>query len=232
MDEYKIQEILLKHLHSHKYKLTNSYIYDWESDFFSQTCSGYYQEIEIKTTRADFKNDFNKINKHKSLELRHKKIKGFVKRGRTYYYVTKPKMIPILQKNGFGYKVDENGKILKVPSGKYRTYLESNMNGVHPRDQKFKIELIKTSIYFSSVIVPNKFYYCVPEGLINKSEVPLYAGLLYIINGEVKTIKQAPFIHKDIIDLDRIIKDKFYYKYVDIKWKYDIMMRDKNKNVV
>lgn len=53
---------------NHKYVINNAYIFDWESDFFSVSESGYVYEVEIKVTRGDFKDDFNKTAKHTLLE--------------------------------------------------------------------------------------------------------------------------------------------------------------------
>lgn len=46
------------------YKLSNVYIFGWESDFFSLTKSGYTIEVEIKISRSDFFADFKKTDKH------------------------------------------------------------------------------------------------------------------------------------------------------------------------
>lgn len=44
---------------------------------------------------------------------------------------------------------------------------------------------------------PNKFYYACPYGLIKESEVPSYAGLIWVFNsGDIEIIKPAPIIHK------------------------------------
>ena len=59
---------------------------------------------------------------------------------------------------------------------------------------------------------PNKFYYCVPENLIQKEEVPDYAGLMYVTKyGAITTIKEPKFIHKEKLDLQKPLCDKFYY---------------------
>jgi len=58
---------------SHKYVINNAYVFDWESDFFSVSESGYVYEIEIKVTRSDFKDDFNKTEKHILLESKGEK---------------------------------------------------------------------------------------------------------------------------------------------------------------
>lgn len=68
LDSKGIVEALTIRFINHKYLINNAYIYEWESDFFSVSESGYIYEFEIKISRGDFKDDFNKINKHQLLE--------------------------------------------------------------------------------------------------------------------------------------------------------------------
>jgi len=56
------------------YHLTNSFVFNWESDYFAISKSGYVYEIEIKVTRSDFKADFNKVEKHNILKSRKGKM--------------------------------------------------------------------------------------------------------------------------------------------------------------
>jgi len=67
---------------------------------------------------------------------------------------------------------------------------------------------------------PNKFYYAVPEGLIEPEEVPAYAGLIWVTNkGGLIEKKKAPYIHKDKYnDAELKLGEKFYYHMVD--WKH------------
>jgi hypothetical protein len=45
-----------------EYKLQNTYVFGWESDFFCvATASKYVYEIEVKVSKSDFKADFQKI---------------------------------------------------------------------------------------------------------------------------------------------------------------------------
>lgn len=64
-------------------------------------------------------------------------------------------------------------------------------------------------------IIPNYFYYAVPYGLIDISDVPNYAGLIYINNNVFpyfKIIKNAPKIVAEKTDLTKLnLADKFYY---------------------
>lgn len=53
---------------NHNYIIYNAFMFEWESDFFSISESEYIYEVEIKVTRSDFKDDFNKKEKHILLE--------------------------------------------------------------------------------------------------------------------------------------------------------------------
>jgi len=71
--EKQIQDALEKHYDKSgiKYTVSNLYLfkYNWETDFLVvQKASKYCYEIEIKTSRADFFNDFKKTEKHTILK--------------------------------------------------------------------------------------------------------------------------------------------------------------------
>jgi hypothetical protein len=68
LDSKGIVEALTLRFINHKYLINNAYIYQWESDFFSVSEAGYIYEFEIKISRGDFKDDFNKVDKHQLLE--------------------------------------------------------------------------------------------------------------------------------------------------------------------
>jgi len=84
LDSSKIVEALKIKFLNHKYQINNVYIYAWESDFFTVSESGYIYEIEIKVTRSDFKDDFNKLDKHTLLE--NKQPVSDLKRPNKFYY--------------------------------------------------------------------------------------------------------------------------------------------------
>jgi len=63
-----IVESLRQKFFSHKYLINNAFIYEWESDFFTITELDYAFEFEIKVTKGDFKDDFDKRDKHILLE--------------------------------------------------------------------------------------------------------------------------------------------------------------------
>ena len=68
---------------------------------------------------------------------------------------------------------------------------------------------------------PNKFFYIVPKGLIKIEEIPKYAGLFYYEpytgNCGLTKVKDAPFIHKDILDFEKALCSKFYYYWLNSK---------------
>ena len=66
---------------------------------------------------------------------------------------------------------------------------------------------------------PNKFYFCVPDGLITKQEVPDYCGLMYIMDmgswREMRIVKEAPFLHKNKLKYSSVLCDKCFYRWRD-----------------
>ena len=75
---------------------------------------------------------------------------------------------------------------------------------------------------------PNYFYYAVPEGMIDKEDVPDYAGLIYVMpdDGEfkfnyLKLVKMAPKLHDTkYTDDDLNLGEKFYYNMLSWKDKF------------
>lgn len=63
-----ITDALFIRFHHHTYQISNAYIFNWESDFFSLSEAEYIYEIEVKVDRRDYKDDFNKVDKHVLLE--------------------------------------------------------------------------------------------------------------------------------------------------------------------
>jgi hypothetical protein len=80
------------------------------------------------------------------------------------------------------------------------------------RNKKHKHELLKNrkaSIFYNIwikgkrtedkkevILIPNRYYFACEEGLIKPSDVPEYAGLIYIIDNGINVIKKAPLLHK------------------------------------
>lgn len=67
---------------------------------------------------------------------------------------------------------------------------------------------------------PNKFFYVVPENLIKVEEVPKYAGLMYVPKDDYRgivTVKEAPFIHKNKLEFEKVLCNKFYNYWLEMK---------------
>ncbi len=207
--ERKILTTLHRHFDGHKYQLSNSYIFYWESDYFGMTSSGYCYEIEVKISRSDFKADMKKY-KHSAIK---RKIEGkttYLQRGATDYYVELPNMRMVMDKNGWTGKREHDGT--------YKKETAWFNGGINPKHKNFKTELISSYIYIKKVPdIPNKFFYIAPKGMIKVHEVPHYAGLLTIENNNIVCVKTAPFIHKEKLDLTKILLDKFYHRCLKLE---------------
>jgi hypothetical protein len=65
--------------------------------------------------------------------------------------------------------------------------------------------------------IPNRFYFCSPVDVIPVSEVPHYAGLIYVNDRHSMIIKQAPFLHKGHGDYRQTLLDKYYYRSIKLE---------------
>ena len=82
-------------------------------------------------------------------------------------------------------------------------------------------EPIRTDI-IPHTILPNKFYYVVPKEMIKVEEIPKYAGLIYFDGYNLETVKEADFIHKNKLEFEKILCNKFYNYWLNLKQKMDI----------
>lgn len=53
--------------------------------------------------------------------------------------------------------------------------------------------------------MPNYFYYVCPTALIFEEEIPMYAGLIYIHEGQLREVKKAPLLHNKKHDLLKVL---------------------------
>jgi hypothetical protein len=84
-------------------------------------------------------------------------------------------------------------------------------------DRYKRINLPYSTISFheTNKILPNKFFFAVPEGLISVEEVPEYAGLIYINGYQAQVMKNAPFLHKNKICFTEKLLSKYYSRAVN-----------------
>lgn len=213
MTEKIIQKALLQNFSSHTYKFANAYFFNNESDLLTFLPSGFCYEIEIKISRSDFKADFKK-EKH-SVHRSNETNSGF-----------------FLRKVRDNYSFNPSWEICRhfpeLVSSEERLYTKRIRGNVREEDSLQDVCEVYFSAHISSevrfeqtknLMLPNKFFYAVPEGLIKKEEVPEYAGLLYIHeNLTVTKVKDGKFIHKDLLKPDRLF-NKIYYAYERELWR-------------
>lgn len=69
-------------------------------------------------------------------------------------------------------------------------------------------------------LIPNKFFYATPRGLIASINIPEYAGLIEVTEGPngytAEVVKNAPFLHREDVfqHIQPKLLDKFYHKYM------------------
>lgn len=197
----------VKGMFDHAYQLTNSYVFAWESDYFGiAKGSGYVYEIEVKMSKSDFKADFKKVQKHLML-----KSKGRVCsfKGHTEYDRTTLKAA-----REIGFELEKH-------------HQQDYQGNIYPDDHTISMP-VSSTVLFKKPLIPNRFYYACPKGLIDKKDIPEYAGLIYVDRYSFKIIKKAPLIHKEKIkqNINRILLDKFYYKYLGAINSMHSMERD------
>jgi hypothetical protein len=229
-----IQSAVRSRFGNHKYDLYNSYVFNgWECDFFSVTDSGYSYEVEVKLSRGDFFADFKK-EKH---DLFRKIVAGqafyFKNCGRADWHgeVIGTYKTATLEYTGGGRRFysgrasgvfgDNTEKPLTVcEMATHLDYLNGYKN-FYLHEQTHQLHAPVTRIQYVDLTrfnCPNRFYYACPEGLIKKSELPPYAGLLYVRSGyDAYTEKEAPFIHKRKQDLKAVLLDKFYWETTKLR---------------
>lgn len=198
MTEKYIQRALFKAFHSHVYKFTNVYFFNNESDWLSFLSSGFCYEVEIKISRSDFKADFKK-EKHQIHQSNENSSKTFLS-----------KIRDVFDWNPSWELCREYPELIECREdirNSWRT--GSNIETRLMMNTASEIEFRKTE----NRLLPNKFFYAVPVGLIKKEDVPDYAGLLYVDeNFRVTKIKDGKFLHKDKLDVKKLF-NKTYHAY-------------------
>lgn len=250
----RIQEYLFKYFENYTYKLTNSIVTSWEADFFCKSDSGYFVETEIKISRSDYLRDFDKP-KHKyfaALKAGKTVIVEPTQYGLQYpgdflgRYI-KPKIVmqygPLSDYKRYGWGIGTEYWLREVHNGKMGFWVNDWGNLLYVEKKQKDVYAAATNIRFINLIemsLPHQFYFCVPAGLIEKAEIPDYAGLFYVKDGQIKLIKKAPYLHKRKTDLTRTLLSKFYnlwafkqdiYEKMEITNAYNEQIRDTGKEI-
>lgn len=228
ISERNLQQAVRRLFHNHQYILTNSYVFDWESDLFSVTKTGNVYEVEMKISKADYKKDFEK-EKHqlfKSNSL-----------GKTHHIFSRPGhrwvwdparvigkfVCPTIEwQHPDGYDYDFRAR--KYVTGYGASFIRKQQVEIMAQCTAIKIKPIQ------DILCPNRFYYACPEGIIMANNLPPYAGLIHINDSGAWIVKQAPFIHKRPLlggRLTSILLEKFWY--LSQNQRYQLEVNDINE---
>lgn len=230
MDASEVYKSIYRLFGNYEYKLMNSYIYDWESDFWGRSKSGYALEVEVKVSRGDFFKDFEKP--------KHKLFADWI--NKKTHHITKRPWMEYIPERLIGSFINNQIEFQFGADGRYngwRTGRHKDKWGVWANDyglatvrrKEVKMYAPATPIKIKpliDILCPNSLYYACPDGLIKPDEVPKYAGLVYVQNEHTAAIvKKAPYMHKHHQDINHILLKKFYYLWltnVDFKSKMEI----------
>jgi hypothetical protein len=217
---------LYRYFHNYDYRLSNTFVYAWESDFFAQSKSSYFVEVEVKVSRGDFFRDFDKP--------KHNLFKD-IRAGKTHHITHQPTRGGEICKVVIGELETTYGPDARWGGGQHN-WCTGHKNGkwgywvndygpcVIKRREK---RLFAPATYIDispieNIKCPNQLYFACPDGLIKPDEVPEYAGLLYLQNGYIELIKKAPYIHKRKQDMNMVLLRKFYNL-----WNYKTTIEEK-----
>lgn len=231
MDAKQVAGNIYKHFWNYEYKLFNSYLFAWESDFFAISKSGYAIEVEIKVSRSDFKADFKK-EKHGIFKSICAKKEIHVYRKDISYnsygdILLKGFSEPELQMDRKTIDttkelIERNYHFGNVPKHMQKKYVVNDWDfaniriykdpyGIDVRAPVSNVGYIKLNEYHS----PHQFYYAVPVGLLQLDEIPSYAGLIYVRDGACEVARKAPYMHKRPMDLRSQLLSKFYHLWLN-----------------
>ncbi len=215
-------KLLYRHFCNFEYKLNNSFIYDWECDFFGISKTGYAYEVEVKISRSDFFADFKK-EKHNLFKALIQGKSHFIY-GRPGWYADEAFVCKYINKKiSFDYDGMDHGSTNRYRRFNWpfdrdtQKYIVNDYGKAHVTNHEKIVYAQHTSIRivpFSEINIPNCFYYCCPDGMIKKEEVPPYAGLLYADENGITVVKKAPYLHRDVKSLTKILLNKFYYLWI------------------
>lgn len=109
---------------------------------------------------------------------------------------------------------------LYLKRGRESNYYQESGSFSYSQARNSSLSFVKTA----ELLRPNIFYFACPEGLISPSEVPVYAGLIYCPEPSAdkyldapRIVKRAPYLDKHKRNLDRILLDKFYHRFLNLK---------------
>lgn len=232
MDSSVIYKALYQYFLNYEYKLFNTFLYDWESDFFAQSKSGYRVEVEVKVSRGDFFKDFEKP-KHKLFkDLQAKRTHSVSPWPYETYEDREARVVCEYNHKEVRFRFGPDTNSSRTDYGMWNTGRKNGKWGywvndygpatVSNREKKVYAQCTNIRIkLITEVLCPNQFYFACPAGLITEKELPAYAGLIFInTDGHSTLVKKAPYLHKNHQDLTKHLLKK-YYNLWEYKVEYD-----------
>lgn len=217
---------LYRYFHNYEYRLSNTFVYEWESDFFAMSKSKYFIEVEVKVSRGDYFRDFDKA--------KHELFKD-VKTGKSHHITHQPTQGGEIGTVVTGELITTYGEYARWGGGKnnWCPGVKNGKRGYWVNDygncsiQRRERRLFAPATYIhiraiENIRCPNQLYFACPENLIKIGEIPEYAGLMYLKDGYIELIKKAPYLHKRKQDLDKVLLRKFYNL-----WQYKTAIDEK-----
>jgi hypothetical protein len=117
-------------------------------------------------------------------------------------------------------------KVKKHSILEFGTYQNSWRTGIKDASGKRKMVAKYKDIKVKSY--PNRFYFATPPGLITVDELPSYAGLLEVDElGKVTKVKEAKLLHKDKLNIEKLLCRKFYFRWMNVKNALEICKKHK-----
>ena len=155
--EYFINKRLFIYFINYEYKLFNAFVFNWESDFFAISKSGYSIEVEVKISKADFKIDaekrcFSWMYGTKDIK-KHDHIKGDeTNKPNKFAYACPPNIIELsdIDQNYGLYWILENGSVVVKREPKFlhkekmlenKKYLKILLDKFYFRNIKLRADL-------------------------------------------------------------------------------------------
>lgn len=238
MDASEVYKAVYGLFGNYDYKLMNTYIYDWESDFWGRSKSGYALEVEVKVSRSDFFKDFEKPKHKLFVDWLNKKTHHITKRQWMEYMPERLIGSFINKEIEFQFGGSERSRYhgwrTGMHKGKWGVWV-NDFGSAYLKQHEVKMYAQATPIKITplkDILCPNSLYYACPEGMIKIDEVPKYAGLVYVQNEHCASIvKKAPYIHKNYQNINAILLKKFYYLWltnVTIQQKMEISLNNKS----
>lgn len=212
-----IGQALHRYYENYHFLLSNSFVFNWESDFLARSKQKYFVEVEVKISRSDFLRDFDKP-KHEVFKSAHAckafhvQKTGYDNRGDFLFRIEWKELNA--WGNYRGRKMKENPDCLYGRKNDVNGYW-TNQDVWHLSDRSKDLYAPATGIQFldlAKYTLPHQFYFCAPLGLLNREEIPSYAGFMeYGDDGFIRLVKRAPYLHKRKMDLWETLAWKFYW---------------------